>query len=540
MRALTLLILQLTIAAGSFFIAPARVEAQVITYDDFVSTDPFTKTIAVFRPGTVLIEKASIIYELGPDASLNYRLDLKARPGQDGVYDLIGYVKKQLPNGQWLHNRISNGEVCIITGTTIAGPDEGYEAGCPAGTISFPLGDYGGVVTETTIGRSEIDFEVDVAGCILDQAYDFNLQPQGFYLLSGVADMKKKSSCSYGPIQSGIDIYVIAAINQGAQLVLAIIAPETALGEAAIGAAVGAAVGSQIPLVGSLVGGITGFIVSMKDYVNLFINPLFEEVESIAADFPKAVVSEGKLALRALIRNNYYRAASSGLVEQLQCTYSPVGTEVKIKLSAPLLRYSFGDDPSVTVPKVAADSETTKIEGYLTCRQGGFALKQHIGDDALVTASPVDIQVYANCEGQTQVQMALTPNCAQRADPQTGCAQIDLLNLGPEKCTPAYGAIGAIPLYKINLVRGITSGTNPIAFLLQRISDVLVRIAGAIAVFMLVYAGFVYVQSRGREEQISKAKNLVKGTVTALVIIFLAYIIITVVQGIFYGAEKFF
>lgn len=57
-----------------------------------------------------------------------------------------------------------------------------------------------------------------------------------------------------------------------------------------------------------------------------------------------------------------------------------------------------------------------------------------------------------------------------------------------------------------------------------------------IAVIMMIYAGIVYLTSGGEEEKIEKSKNTIKAAVIGLVIVFLAWAILTLTINVFKNA----
>ncbi|MEK9152328.1 MAG: pilin [Patescibacteria group bacterium] len=54
---------------------------------------------------------------------------------------------------------------------------------------------------------------------------------------------------------------------------------------------------------------------------------------------------------------------------------------------------------------------------------------------------------------------------------------------------------------------------------------------GTVFVVLMIYAGFLYMTAQGNEEQVEKAKTLIKNAVIGLVIMFLAYAITNFVIG---------
>lgn len=71
-----------------------------------------------------------------------------------------------------------------------------------------------------------------------------------------------------------------------------------------------------------------------------------------------------------------------------------------------------------------------------------------------------------------------------------------------------------------------------VAFILQ-IIDITVKIAGTIAIIMLILTGFVMLLSQGNQNAIEKAKQMFLHEIIGVAAIFLSYVIITLVQSIF-------
>lgn len=63
--------------------------------------------------------------------------------------------------------------------------------------------------------------------------------------------------------------------------------------------------------------------------------------------------------------------------------------------------------------------------------------------------------------------------------------------------------------------------------------NLLVKVAGTIAVFMLIITGFVMMFSQGNQNALEKAKSMFMYTIIGLLVIFLSYVMVTLVQGIF-------
>jgi len=55
--------------------------------------------------------------------------------------------------------------------------------------------------------------------------------------------------------------------------------------------------------------------------------------------------------------------------------------------------------------------------------------------------------------------------------------------------------------------------------------------AGAIAVIVIIAAGFFYVTSNGNPQQVTRAKNAILGAVVGLIVVLLAFTITAIVLG---------
>ena len=90
------------------------------------------------------------------------------------------------------------------------------------------------------------------------------------------------------------------------------------------------------------------------------------------------------------------------------------------------------------------------------------------------------------------------------------------------------------------LAQGLTPIPNPdtahlvnipdFGQLLVKIIQIFLAFAGAIAVVFLMVGGFQYVASRGNEEGVEKAKKAISAAIIGLVIIVMAYAIVTIIN----------
>lgn len=91
--------------------------------------------------------------------------------------------------------------------------------------------------------------------------------------------------------------------------------------------------------------------------------------------------------------------------------------------------------------------------------------------------------------------------------------QTDLID--PAKCVPKIDSFNQLPAIGLAVV------------------DILLHIAGIIAVAFVMYGAFLYVTSRGEPEQISNAKSTLLNAIIGLVIVLIAIGSITFIGGLF-------
>lgn len=77
-------------------------------------------------------------------------------------------------------------------------------------------------------------------------------------------------------------------------------------------------------------------------------------------------------------------------------------------------------------------------------------------------------------------------------------------------------------LIQTSIEEGISLGTNsPTVVALSLINSALSLLA-AVCVGLLLYAGFLWVWARGNQEEVTKAKDIIQGTIIGLVIVLAA------------------
>ena len=77
--------------------------------------------------------------------------------------------------------------------------------------------------------------------------------------------------------------------------------------------------------------------------------------------------------------------------------------------------------------------------------------------------------------------------------------------------------------------KGLPTGALP--SLIARIVQVALLLVGVIALAFIVYGGFRYIMSRGDEREVETAKNTITYAVIGIIVIGLAYAIVTFVVG---------
>jgi heme/copper-type cytochrome/quinol oxidase subunit 2 len=104
----------------------------------------------------------------------------------------------------------------------------------------------------------------------------------------------------------------------------------------------------------------------------------------------------------------------------------------------------------------------------------------------------------------------------------TASAAIDPPQVSAGLCSGANGDL------KGNNTQGCTDETagNAANKLVANVINILSVIVGIVAVIMIIYAGFRYVSSGGREESVKGAKNTILYAIIGLVIVALAQIIV--------------
>lgn len=94
---------------------------------------------------------------------------------------------------------------------------------------------------------------------------------------------------------------------------------------------------------------------------------------------------------------------------------------------------------------------------------------------------------------------------------------------------PAFAATVADPLDKRINIKGDLVPTIEIADLIRAIINLLFVVAVVVGILFLVYGGIRWIISGGDKSAVETARNTIVAAIVGLVIVFLAYFILTVV-----------
>ena len=78
-----------------------------------------------------------------------------------------------------------------------------------------------------------------------------------------------------------------------------------------------------------------------------------------------------------------------------------------------------------------------------------------------------------------------------------------------------------------------TDTTKDVATVVGQVINAALTLVGTIFFILMVYAGYLWLGSRGEEEQITKAKDIIKASIIGLVVVLSAYAITVFVTGRF-------
>jgi len=77
-----------------------------------------------------------------------------------------------------------------------------------------------------------------------------------------------------------------------------------------------------------------------------------------------------------------------------------------------------------------------------------------------------------------------------------------------------------------------SSSTSTLSGLIVYVINILLGIAGVLAVLFFIIGGFFYITASGNEETAEKGKSIVINAIIGLVIIILSYVIVNVISGL--------
>lgn len=78
------------------------------------------------------------------------------------------------------------------------------------------------------------------------------------------------------------------------------------------------------------------------------------------------------------------------------------------------------------------------------------------------------------------------------------------------------------------------AGVSPVAVIIVRLANFMVRVGGAIALLVLIVGALLFITSQGRENQIQRGKDVFFYGFIGLLVILFSYLIGVVVQAIFF------
>ncbi len=99
--------------------------------------------------------------------------------------------------------------------------------------------------------------------------------------------------------------------------------------------------------------------------------------------------------------------------------------------------------------------------------------------------------------------------------------------------TISMNPLGGGVLYG-NLADTGLGDTDPLTVAAQ-VVNVFLRVLGALTVFFMVYAGWIWIWARGNQDEITKAKDIIRGSIIGLLVILSSF---GVMQFVFYYLTK--
>ncbi len=78
-------------------------------------------------------------------------------------------------------------------------------------------------------------------------------------------------------------------------------------------------------------------------------------------------------------------------------------------------------------------------------------------------------------------------------------------------------------------------GTTDPLVVASQIVNVFLRLLGAITVFLMIYGGWIWVWARGNQDDITRAKDIIRGSIIGLLVILASF---GIMQFVFYYLTK--
>jgi Type IV secretion system pilin len=105
-------------------------------------------------------------------------------------------------------------------------------------------------------------------------------------------------------------------------------------------------------------------------------------------------------------------------------------------------------------------------------------------------------------------------------------SSVSAFNLFPDKICQSTDTGGS----KSSVCEPAKDNKNPVARLIGSVVNLVALVAGAVAVLMIIIAGYQFVTSGGSAETVTKARSRITGALIGLIIIALAWTIIRIVM----------
>jgi uncharacterized membrane protein YwzB len=157
--------------------------------------------------------------------------------------------------------------------------------------------------------------------------------------------------------------------------------------------------------------------------------------------------------------------------------------------------------------------------------------------NACVTTPSDNCIVGLNCVGSVCVDPNSPPVPGSPTIPSLPSSLTPALTSPALPCPTGLTLTNGVCLPPSEYTTGIAGSTSLTDFILKLVK-ILLAFAGMIAVVMLVIGGYWYMAAGGNEEMSEKGKKTILNFVMGLVIIVLAYTIVSVIASTLTGADK--